>query len=104
VLLETNRYLLENGRSYVGKTSRSIVIPPVYISDTAHIEDSVIGPYVSVASGAKIKASHIRDSIINTGASITSAMLTGSLIGDHAYVEGDFRRLNVGDSSELRFG
>jgi glucose-1-phosphate thymidylyltransferase len=104
VLLETNRYLLENGRSYVGKSSRSIIIPPVFISDTAQIEDSVIGPHVSVASGVKIKNSHIRDSIINTGATIKSAMLTTSLIGDDAYVEGEFRRLNVGDSSELRFG
>jgi glucose-1-phosphate thymidylyltransferase len=104
VLLETNRYLLENGRSYVGRATRSIIIPPVYISDTAHIEDSVIGPHVSVASGATIKNSHIRDSVINTGATIKSAMLTGSMIGDDAYVEGDFRRLNVGDSSELRFG
>lgn len=104
VLLETNRYLLENGRSYVGKVTRSVIIPPVYISDAAHIEDSVIGPYVSVAAGAKIKDSRIKDSIINSGAVIHSAMLSGSLIGDDAYVEGDFQRLNVGDSSELRFG
>lgn len=104
VLLETNRYLLEHGRSYVGKVTRSVIIPPVYISDTAHIEDSVIGPYVSVAAGVKVRDSRIRDSIINAGAVIQSAMLTGSLIGDDAYVEGDFQKLNVGDSSELRFG
>jgi glucose-1-phosphate thymidylyltransferase len=103
VLLETNRYLLENGRSYVGKVTRTIIIPPVYISDTASVEDSVIGPHVSVASGARIKDSRIKNSIVNTGATINSAVLGGSLIGDDAYVEGDFGRLNVGDSSELRF-
>jgi glucose-1-phosphate thymidylyltransferase len=103
VLLETNRYLLENGRSYVGKTARTIIIPPVYISDTAQVEDSVIGPHVSIAAGARIKDSRIKDSIINRGATIHSAVLSGSLIGDDAYVEGDFGRLNVGDSSELRF-
>lgn len=102
-LLDTNRYLLTHGRSYVGRAARSIIIPPVYISDTAHIEDSVIGPYVSVAAGAKIKDSRIKDSVINAGAYIQSAMLNASLIGDDAYVEGEFQQLNVGDSSELRF-
>jgi glucose-1-phosphate thymidylyltransferase len=103
-LLDTNRYLLNHGLSYVGKSARSIIIPPVYISDTAHVEDSVVGPYVSVAAGARIKDSRIKDSVVNSGASIHSMVLSGSLIGDEAYVEGDIRSLNVGDSSELRFG
>ncbi len=103
-LLETNRYLLENGRSYVGTTNRSIIIPPVYIADTARIENSVIGPYVSIAAGATVRESRIKDSIINSGAQIQSATLRNSLIGDDAYVEGDFQELNVGDSSEVRFG
>lgn len=103
-LLETNRYLLENGRNYNGSVKRSIIIPPVYISDSAQIEHSVIGPYVSVAAGVKIKDSRITDSIINSGATIHSSILTGSLIGDDAYVQGEFKRLNVGDSSVLSSG
>ena len=103
LLLDTNRYLLQNGRSYVGNLSQSIVIPPVYISDTAHIENSVIGPYVSVAAGAKVCDSRIRDSIINSGAHIKTVTLHNSLIGADAYVEGSFQDLNVGDSSDIRF-
>ncbi len=101
-LLESNRWLLEHGRSYVGGVTRSIIIPPVYIADTAQVEDSVIGPYVSVAAGVKIKDSRLKDSVINSGAYIKSALLSGSLIGNDAYVEGEFRQLNIGDSSELR--
>lgn len=101
-LLDTNRYLLENGRSYVGNVTRSIIIPPVYIADSAQVEDSVIGPYVSVAAGVKIKDSRLKDSVINSGAYIQSALLSGSLIGNDAYVEGEFQQLNIGDSSELR--
>ncbi|MCG8353607.1 MAG: hypothetical protein MI924_38075, partial [Chloroflexales bacterium] len=103
-LLETNRYLLENGRSYVGTVNRSVIIPPVYISDSARIENSVIGPYVSIAAGAVVRESRIKDSIINAGAHIQSATLRNSLIGDDAYVEGDFQELNVGDASEIRCG
>lgn len=102
-LLDTNRYLLENGRSYNGSVKRSIIIPPVYISDSAQIENSVIGPHVSVAAGARIRDSRITDSIINAGAQISSTILTSSLIGDDAFVEGEFQKLNVGDSSILRF-
>jgi glucose-1-phosphate thymidylyltransferase len=102
-LLDTNRYLLDHGRSYVGNISRSVVIPPVYISDTAHIEDSVIGPYVSVAAGAKVQDSRIKDSIINADAHIRTVTLERSLIGAGAFVDGTFQELNMGDSSELRF-
>lgn len=103
-LLETNRYLLDNGRSYVGTVNRSIIIPPVYIADTARIENSVIGPYVSVAAGAVVRESLLKDCIINTRAQIQRATLQNSIIGDDAYVEGDYQQLNVGDSSEIRFG
>ncbi len=103
-LLDTNRYLLEHGRSYVGHLSRSVVIPPVYISDTAQIENSVIGPYVSVAAGAVVRNSRIKDSIINAGAHLETVMLNKSLIGSDAYVDGTFQELNVGDASEMRFG
>lgn len=103
-LLATNRYLLDNGRNYVSGVKRSIIIPPVYIADTAQIENSVIGPYVSVAAGVMVRESVIKNSIINAGATIQSAILSESLIGNDANVEGDFQCLNVGDSSEIRFG
>lgn len=102
-LLDTNRYLLQNGRSYVGNLSQSVVIPPVYIADTALIENSVIGPYVSVAAGAIIRDSRIRDSIINAGAHIQTVTLHNSLIGADAYVEGTFQDLNVGEASDIRY-
>lgn len=101
-LLDTNRYLLEHGRSYIGNMTRSIVIPPVYISDSAHIENSVIGPYVSVAAGATVRDSRIKDSIINAGAHINTVTLHKSLIGADAYVDGTFQELNVGEASEIR--
>jgi glucose-1-phosphate thymidylyltransferase len=101
-LLDTNRYLLEHGRSYVGNMTRSIVVPPVYISESAHIENSVIGPYVSVAAGASIRDSRITNSIINAGAHIQTVTLEKSLIGADAYVDGSFQSLNVGDASEIR--
>lgn len=102
-VLQTNRYLLDHGRAHEGPTKGSIVIPPVYIADTAQVENSIVGPYVSIAAGAVVKDSIVRDSIINSEALIQQAMLQNSLVGDDAIVQGDFHELNVGDSSEIRF-
>jgi glucose-1-phosphate thymidylyltransferase len=103
-VLQTNRYLLDNGHNHSRPLEGSIVIPPVYIDDSAEVVNSIVGPYVSVAAGATVRDSIVRDSIINQHSSIESTTLRNSLVGDDAVVQGDFRELNVGDASEIRFG
>ena len=102
-LLETNRALLDLDN----KTPRlegSVVIPPVAISPDAVVRESVIGPYASIASGATIEHSIIRNSIVNERAQVKGVLLDGSLIGEEAIVEGAYLNLNIGDSSELHLG
>jgi glucose-1-phosphate thymidylyltransferase len=100
-VLHTNRYLLEHGGAQELKTDNSVLISPVYIEKSAVVKDSVIGPYVSVAGGATITRSIIRDSIINENAHIEDANLSQSLIGKDAVVRDSAQRLNVGDSSQV---
>ncbi|MFH1681252.1 MAG: sugar phosphate nucleotidyltransferase [Candidatus Eisenbacteria bacterium] len=99
-LLQTNRFLLEEEAGRV-ELSGSIVIPPVYISPSARIVRSVVGPYVTVADEAAITDSIVRDSIVNEHAVIENCLLDRSLVGLYAVVRGKFQRLNVGDSSEV---
>ncbi|MFV9504757.1 MAG: sugar phosphate nucleotidyltransferase [Oscillochloridaceae bacterium umkhey_bin13] len=103
-LLDTNRYLLEHGHSTGWETSTAVIIPPVHIAPSAVIEHSVVGPHVSIAAGAVIRESIISDSIINVGAQIKSVIMSKSLIGDKAYVDGISHELNVGDASDIRLG
>jgi glucose-1-phosphate thymidylyltransferase len=103
-LLDTNRYLLEHGHSRSTQGDYAVIIPPVNIAPDAVIENSVIGPHVSIAAGAVVRNSIIKDSIINTGARIQSMIMTSSLIGDNAYVDGFSHELNVGDASDIRMG
>jgi glucose-1-phosphate thymidylyltransferase len=101
-LLRTNRYLLSHGRERLPQqVSHSTIIPPVNIAPTAIIEGSVVGPYVSVADGASIRGTIIRDSIVGERASIANVVLSASLIGSHAVMESAARRVNVGDASEV---
>jgi len=104
-LLETNRYLLEkkgNGGTKV-ISDNTIIIPPVFIGKDVVLKNSILGPHVSIAEGAKITTSIIKDSIINKNAIIENAQLQESLIGENAVVEDIIEKLNVGDNSEISF-
>lgn len=103
-LLETNRFLLRRSGGNGGHAPGSIVLQPVAIDSTAVLEHSVVGPFVSVAAGATIRDSVVKDSILNANSVVERSLLSGSLIGEGAVVKGDFQRLNVGDSSEIEFG
>jgi len=103
-VLQTNRFLLDQGLTHEIPTRSSILIPPVNIADGAVIENSVVGPHVSIGAGSVVRNSIVRNSIVNGGAELAAVTLDASIIGDDARVSGDFQRLNVGDSSEVRFG
>ncbi|MCK4681313.1 nucleotidyltransferase, partial [bacterium] len=102
--LDTNRVLLKRSGGNEESIEGSIILPPVSIDPTAVIEKSVVGPYVSVAAGATIRDSVVRDSILSAGAIVEMSLLSRSLIGEGAVVRGHFQRLNVGDSSEIEIG
>ena len=86
-LLSTNRYLLDGKSTY--KTPEGVVIiPPAFVAENAIIERSVIGPYTTVASGATVIDSVVRDSIISDGATVTASTLEQSIIGNNAIVKG----------------
>lgn len=102
-LLTTNRHLLSKRKGDADRPG-SIIRPPVYIAPSAIIVNSVIGPYTSIAEGAHVEESIVKDCIVGEQAVVRSCLLSGSLIGDHAQVYGYAQRLNVGDSSEVHLG
>ena len=102
-MLETNRHLLGK-QSAIPSVDGSVIIPPVFIGRSAVVERSVIGPYATVAEGATVKDAHIRNSIVSNGATVTGTLMEDSIVGNNAVVRGRFKRLNVGDSSEINNG
>ncbi|MCP3682742.1 MAG: NTP transferase domain-containing protein [bacterium] len=103
-LLSTNRYLLEHGHSNDPHNGQSVFVKPVFIDKTAKIENSIIGPFVSIGAGCKITNSIILESIIDDNSIVENAALQNSLVGEGAVIKDTFRKLNVGDNSELNFG
>lgn len=102
-LITTNRYLLQNTHHFKPR-EKCVIIPPVYIDDSAVIEDSVIGPFVSISEEVEIKSSIIKDSIINRCAYVENALLEGSMLGENAIVRERALRLNLGGFSEMETG
>ncbi|MBM4167177.1 MAG: nucleotidyl transferase [Ignavibacteria bacterium] len=101
-LLSTNRYLLR--RYGIATTLEgNLIIPPVSISPKAKITNSIIGPYTTIADGVKIEESIIRNSIISEDAKVEREMLDNSIIGNNAVIKGGYKRINLGDSSEVDF-
>ncbi len=103
-LLETNRYLLDNGRDNTAEAQKrdgTLIIPPVFIHPSAEISQAVIGPHVSVGSGCIIRRSVIQDSIVENETTIENALLSESLIGRGARITGRLNTLNIGDTSQI---
>jgi len=98
-LLETNRYLLEGRHHCHGEVVDSVLIEPVHIGYGVKVRNSIIGPYVSVATGSVVENSVIRDSIINANSTVRSLVLEGSILGDAVTLAGSPRRMNIGDHS-----
>jgi glucose-1-phosphate thymidylyltransferase len=101
-LLTTNQHLLS--KMPIPTVDRNVVIePPVFISPQARVRNAVIGPNATIAAGATVENSVIKNSIVSEGASVTDALLHDSIVGSNAVVRGTYKRINVGDSSELEF-
>jgi glucose-1-phosphate thymidylyltransferase len=102
-VLVTNRYLLAHGSDNSGEQhgQNAIIIPPVNIHPTARLENSVVGPHVTIAANCKVTSSVIRDSVLDDHATVKNAMLDKSLVGKNAKVEGHAQTVNIGDSSNV---
>ncbi len=103
-LLETNRYLLGTYEQHPCSFPGTTVLPPVYIAEGAKVENSVIGPHVSLDRDAEVSGSIVRDSILGAGCSIEDVTLKGSIVGNKARVRGSYSTLNVGDTSFISLG
>ena len=106
--LETNRYLLEHGRDNTKSIDRKNVriLPPVFIHESATINNSTIGPNASIGADCRITNSRVEDSILEAGVVLDAAALKGSFIGRQARVQGRAVEstpmvLNIGDNSSV---
>ena len=79
------------------KIVNSSVIQPCFIGENVVIENSVVGPFVSVGEKTSIKKSVIENSIIQTNSTIENSCITNSMIGNFVALKNKMKDLSVGD-------
>ncbi|HEX5817768.1 MAG TPA: sugar phosphate nucleotidyltransferase [Gemmatimonadales bacterium] len=101
-LLETNEILLRKGAARRPALPDGVdVIEPVYIEDGVRIERSVIGPNVSLETGAVVLDSKLSNSVVGRDAKLSHARLDGAFLGNSVLVENFEGSASLGDHSEL---
>jgi glucose-1-phosphate thymidylyltransferase len=106
VTVQTNQRYLEfiRGQKLVSSKAKilnSIIIEPCYIADEVSIENSVIGPHVSIGRDSKIVDSRVINSIIQNNTSVSKAVLENSMLGNFVNFENRALDLSLGDFNTL---
>jgi len=91
----------KNNVSPQAKLINSIIVQPCLISENVIIENSVIGPHVSVGDGTTIKNSVIKNSIVQNDSKIEGANIANTMIGNNASYSSKSKELSIGDYSEI---
>ncbi len=81
------------------KLINSIIIPPCFIGKDVILENSIVGPHVSLGHGSMVTNSIIRNSILQANAIIMDANLKDSMLGSNAKYKGLARDLSLSDYS-----
>ena len=82
------------------------IIEPCYIGKNVTIENSSVGPFVSLGDNTIIKNSRVENSIVLTNSLIESANINNSMVGNHVVYSGNGKdnkenSVSIGDYSSL---
>jgi len=83
--------------SSTAKINNSSIIQPVFIDEDVEINNSVVGPHVSIGKGSKINNSIIQNSIIQQNSSISHGNISNSMLGSSVIFKGKISDLSIGD-------
>lgn len=83
------------------KLENTNIIEPVFLAEGAHLQNCVIGPYVSVGAKTQLKDSVISHSVVGSSSQISQAILKNSLVGSSVSYKGKTQDLSLGDYSSV---
>ncbi len=105
-MVQTNQRYLEIIKdqkliSDKARITNSVLIPPLFIGDHVILENSVVGPYVSISEGTAVINSRVSNSIIQKHSQVRNGILNNSLLGNFVNFEGKSEELDLGDYSTI---
>ena len=83
------------------KTRNSVIIQPCFIADGVNIQDSVVGPYVSIGRNTTIEGSVVDNTVIGEETTIIDSILSNSMVGNYVEYIGRKSELSISDYSKF---
>lgn len=83
------------------KLVNSTIIEPCFIGENVSIENSVVGPHVSLGDNTSVTKSVVENSIVQTNTEISGSVIENSMVGHFAKVNATSKDLSVSDYSTL---
>ncbi len=105
----TNQRMLEIKSGAAGthtsseKIINSVINEPCFIAEGVVLDNSIVGPYVSIGRNTRVKNSIVRNSIIQSDTLIDTQVINNSMIGSNVILSGRYSEFSLGDySTELQ--
>lgn len=102
IVLETHHVLSSDNANIIN----SKIIPPCYIANNVTIENSEIGPYVSIGENSIIQNSKLENSILMKNVKLNHIHLHKSIIGSYSELQGKSKdtliNLHISDYSQIQ--
>ena len=89
-LLDTNQTILSNKR------------PPNIVGNNVILEDTELGPYVSISPNCRITNTILNNCIIHSGTTIENSHLQNSIVGTNSHISRMNGSLQIGSNSIIR--
>ncbi len=80
----------------------SVIIPPCFVGENVVLHNSVIGPHVSIGKNTTVEDSRLKNTIVQTHATIKNLVLDNSMVGNHAAYEGRAKDFSLGDYNIIK--
>jgi glucose-1-phosphate thymidylyltransferase len=103
-LLDSHKFILNKEQPSINskRYKNTTIHPPCKIAKGVIIENSVIGPHVSIAKGSTVKSSVIKNTIIQSSSKVYNSNLNNSIIGKNVVFNQNFQSVNIGDYSIIQ--
>lgn len=109
VTVHTNQRVLEFDRAKniemihpSAEIINTTIIPPCFIGEKVRIENSVVGPYVSIGKNSDLYQVILKNSILQKNVSLKNALIHNSMLGNNSSFLGELKDLSLGDYSDIQ--
>ncbi|MGY6561393.1 MAG: sugar phosphate nucleotidyltransferase [Luteibaculaceae bacterium] len=107
VTVYTNKRVLEikkNKETLVSNTVKqvnSVIVEPCYIGENVVLENTIVGPHVSVGANSKLTNCIISNAIIQHNTALNNVNCTNSMVGSNVIVNNKPQDLSIGDYTKM---